>query len=237
MPRVKEQLAEVRARIADACLRLGRDRNSVELIAVSKTFPVEAIQAAVDAGHSLFGESRQQEAEPKIAALPDSLRWHFIGRVQRNKVRKILACFDAVHAVDSLSLAEQIDRIAGELGCRPGVFLQVNAAAEATKGGYAPDGLRRDMNALLALPHLELRGLMTIPPIGATPEASRRWFAGLRELRDQLATDFGAVLPELSMGMSDDFEIAIEEGANLVRVGSAIFGARAYEVDGELGSS
>ncbi|MFD0892729.1 YggS family pyridoxal phosphate-dependent enzyme [Luteolibacter ambystomatis] len=232
MSEVAEHLAAVEARIAAACRRAGRERSSVALIAVSKTFPAESVADAAAAGQSLFGESRLQEAEPKIAASPSGLRWHFIGGVQRNKVRKILPLFEAIHAIDSLRLAAYTDQVAAELGLRPQVFLQVNAAGELSKGGFEPVVLEREMEALLALKHVEIRGLMTIPPDDGN---ARPWFSALRVMRDRLAGSSGVVLPDLSMGMSGDYEEAIEEGATLVRVGSAIFGRRAYRVDGELG--
>ncbi|HEX7261473.1 MAG TPA: YggS family pyridoxal phosphate-dependent enzyme, partial [Luteolibacter sp.] len=198
-------------------------------------FPVEAVRDAFEAGHFHFGESRIQEAEPKIASLPGSLHWHFIGRVQRNKVRKLLQNFEFIHAIDSLRLASYTDEIARDLGLFPKVFLQVNIGDEATKGGFSVDGLRAEMDALLGLGRLEIMGLMCIPPHGPEAESSRPWFAALRELRDSLEVDFQVKLPALSMGMSGDYAVAIEEGATHVRVGSAIFGKRAYRVDGELG--
>lgn len=235
MSEVAENLLDVAGRISAACKLAGREVGSVELIAVSKTFPVESVRDAFEAGHLHFGESRIQEAEPKIAALPDSLHWHFIGRVQRNKVRKLLQNFEIIHAIDSLKLASYADEIARELGLFPKVFLQVNIGDEATKGGFSVDMLRAEMEALLGLARLEIMGLMCIPPIGPDAESARSWFAALRELRDSLEVDFQVQLPALSMGMSGDYEVAIEEGATHVRVGSAIFGKRAYRVDGELG--
>lgn len=235
MSGVAEQLAVVEDRIEDACRRAGRERSAVQLIAVSKTFPAESVQAAVDAGQRVFGESRQQEAEPKIVVLPPGLHWHFIGRVQRNKVRKILPLFQTVHAIDSLRLADYTNQVAGELGLKPEIFLQVNLADEASKGGFDADTLHREIAALRALDHLSILGLMIIPPEEGEAEDARKWFAGLRELRDGLAAESGLPLPHLSMGMSGDYEIAIEEGATFVRVGSAIFGHRAYRVDGGLG--
>jgi pyridoxal phosphate enzyme (YggS family) len=202
---------------------------------VSKTIPVAAIRETVAAGQRVFGESRQQEAEPKLAVLPATLDWHFIGRVQRNKVRKLLPAFAVIHAVDSLRLAAHIDEVAAEGGLFPKIFLQVNVAGEASKGGFEPDALRAEMEALLGLPRLEIQGLMTIPPAGPDAESARPWFVKLREFRDALERDFGVPLPALSMGMSGDYEVAIEEGATHVRVGSAIFGHRAYRVGGELG--
>ena len=235
MSEISENLEEIRARITAACARSGRDASSVELIAVSKTFPAEAVREAAAAGQRIFGESRLQEAEPKIESLPGSLHWHFIGRVQRNKVRKILPLFEVVHAVDSLRLALYADEIAKELGLFPKVFLQVNVGGEASKGGFEPDDLRAEIDSLLSLERLEIIGLMCIPPAGPDAESARPWFAALRELRDQVVGETGVPLPSLSMGMSGDFEVAIEEGATHVRVGSSIFGKRAYRVDGELG--
>lgn len=235
MLQAAEHLAEVESRIVAACRRAGRSRDEVELIAVSKTFPVEAISDVAACGQVLFGESRLQEAEPKIRSLPSSLRWHFIGGVQRNKVRKILPLFECVHAIDSLRLAAHADQVASELGLSPAVFLQVNVGGEASKGGFEPDELRREIVSLLALRNLRIQGLMTIPPAGPDAESARPWFMTLRGLRDELAMETGTPLPHLSMGMSGDYEVAIEEGATYVRVGSAIFGNRAYRVDGELG--
>ena len=235
MSGVSENLSDVTGQIAAACRHVGRDVNSVQLIAVSKTFPVESIREAVEAGHLHFGESKIQEAEPKIAALPGSLHWHFIGRVQRNKVRKLLQSFEVIHAIDSLRLATYTNEIARELGLFPKVFLQVNVGGEATKGGFEPDVLRAEMEELLKLDRLEIIGLMCIPPAGADAESARPWFVILRKLRDALEAEFSLKLPYLSMGMSGDYAVAIEEGATHVRVGSAIFGKRAYRVDGELG--
>lgn len=235
MSEVGDNLLAVAGEIAAACLRVGRDVKSVELIAVSKTFPADFVREAVDAGQLVFGESKIQEAEPKIDALPGSLHWHFIGRVQRNKVRKLLQRFEVIHAIDSLRLASFTDEVARELGLFPKVFLQINVGKESSKGGFDPDGLRAEMEDLLRLERLEILGLMCIPPLGPDVESARPWFAILRELRDALEIEFGVQLPALSMGMSGDFEVAIEEGATHVRVGSAIFGKRSYRVDGELG--
>jgi pyridoxal phosphate enzyme (YggS family) len=232
---IAANLARVNNRIVDACRRAGRDPSEVELIAVSKTFPADAVRDAAEAGQTLFGESRLQEAEPKIELLPGSLRWHFIGRVQRNKVRRMLHLFETVHAVDSLRLASYMDGVAAELGLFPKVFLQVNIGGEQTKGGFESDAIMREAAEILALPRLEVMGLMCIPPPGRVAEDSRPWFVALRELRDELEKKHSTPLPSLSMGMSGDYEVAIEEGATHVRVGSSIFGERAYRVDGELG--
>lgn len=235
MSEIAENLGEILAAIAAACVRSGRDRESVRLIAVSKTFPADAIMQAVGAGQRVFGESKLQEAEGKITQLPDSLEWHFIGRVQRNKVRKLLESFAVIHGIDSLKLATYVDGVARELGLFPKVFLQVNIGGEESKGGFDTEQLDQEMEALLTMDRLEILGLMCIPPAGPDAESARRWFATLRGLRDKLEVDHRAGLPELSMGMSSDFEVAIEEGATQVRVGSAIFGKRSYRVDGELG--
>lgn len=234
MSEITQNLEEIRQRISDACARVGRQPSSVELIAVSKTFPTDAIRLAVDAGQRHFGESRLQEAVSKIELLPGSLHWHFIGRIQRNKVRGVLSHFEIIHAVDSLRLALHADGIARELGLYPKVFLQLNVGGEASKGGFSPEALRMEMDKLLSLERLEIIGLMCIPPVGPDAEAARRWFAALREIRDRMTEEFGLPLPSLSMGMSGDFEVAIEEGATHVRVGSLIFGKRAYRMDGGL---
>jgi len=235
MDEIAVNLAAIRDRISAACAKSGRRADSVELVAVSKTFPAEAIREANSCGQTVFGESRLQEAESKIATLPGHLSWHFIGRIQTNKIRKILPLFGIFHAVDSLRLANHMGEAADDLGLFPKIFLQVNVAGEATKGGFEPSEIEAELEAILAVKRLEIVGLMTIPPVGQDAESSRRWFAALRDLRDRLEGKFKVSLPLLSMGMSGDFEIAIEEGATHVRVGSAIFGKRAYRVHGELG--
>jgi pyridoxal phosphate enzyme (YggS family) len=235
MPDIAANLTEIRQRIASACIKAARDPASVELIAVSKTFPAESIREAAEAGQRVYGESRLQEAESKIEILPSSLCWHFIGRVQSNKVRKILPRFEVIHAIDSTRLALYADEVARELGLFPKVFLQVNISGEKSKGGFEPDAIREEIDGLLALDRIEVMGLMCIPPPGPDAVASQPWFRALRDLRDELQQRTGVPLPSLSMGMSDDFAVAIEEGATHVRVGSSIFGKRAYRVDGELG--
>ena len=235
MPDISARLSEIRRKIETACARSSRNHELVNLIAVSKTFPAESVREAIESGQMHFGESKLQEAESKIAQLPGSAHWHFIGRVQRNKLRKILQNFEVVHAIDSLKLASSVNETAKELGIFPKIFLQVNIGDEISKGGYGLELLHSDMESLLALERLEILGLMCIPPAGPDAEAARPWFAALRNLRDSLELAFDVRLPFLSMGMSGDFEIAIEEGATHVRVGSAIFGKRTYQVDGELG--
>ena len=226
MTEIADNLERVRAEIADAAKKSGRSPDDIELVAISKTHEAEKVRAAFDAGQQLFGESRVQEARAKIPLLPSALRWHFVGRLQKNKIRHALPLFELFHSVDSLALAREMNRIAEEEGLRPRVLLEVNVAGEGSKIGFAPDSLGSEMDALLDLPRLTIEGLMTIPPLAAEAEASRRYFVALRELRDQFAGQFQIGLPQLSMGMSGDFAIAIEEGATLVRVGTAIFGKR-----------
>ena len=224
MPGIAERLADLRQRIDAAVTAAARMPGEVALLAVSKTFTAEDVAEAYAVGQRLFGESRQQEAAPKIATLPADIVWHFIGGLQRNKARKVLADFACIHSVDSLRLAEHLDRIAGEEGKRPQVYLEVNVAGEESKGGFSHTELASSADALASFSKLEILGLMAIPPEGD----SRRWFAATRELRDQLRSSTGLALPGLSMGMSGDFEAAIAEGSTIVRVGSALFGHRSY---------
>ena len=226
MEPVAENLERVRARIAEAAKKAGRALDDIELVAISKTHEAEKVRAAFDAGQQLFGESRVQEARVKIPLLPSAARWHFVGRLQRNKVRHALPLFELFHSVDSVELARDMNRIADEEGMRPRILLEVNVAGEGSKIGFAPEALRSAMETLLQLPRLTIEGLMTIPPLAPEAEASRKYFVALRELRDQFVTEFSLQLPQLSMGMSGDFLVAIEEGATLVRVGTAIFGKR-----------
>jgi pyridoxal phosphate enzyme (YggS family) len=210
----------------NALLRAERSETDARLLVVSKTWPADALLPLCDLGHRAFGESRLQEAEEKIALLPRGLEWHFIGHIQKNKVRRILQQFGILHGVDSLDLARRIDTIAREISCRPGIFLEINLAAEPSKDGFSPDTLRHEFAEIAKLRQARLLGLMAIPPPCASPEQARPWFRKLRALRDELQSTHGVPLPELSMGMSDDFEVAIEEGSTIVRVGSAIFGSR-----------
>jgi PLP dependent protein len=223
---LSQNLAEVRANIAAAAARARRQPEEIELVAVSKTHGPETLREAVDAGQLLFGESRVQEAKAKIPLLPERLRWHFIGHLQSNKVRAALPLFDLFHGIDSLAIAKEVQRIAGTVGVFCSVLLEVNVAGEGTKFGFKPDELRAGMEELLALDRLQIGGLMAMAPFHPDAEHSRPFFARLRELRDALSAEFGAGLPQLSMGMSGDYAVAVEEGATLVRVGSAIFGTR-----------
>ena len=226
MSSVAENLERVRERIAQAATKAGRAVDEIELVAITKTHDAGRVREAIEAGQILFGESRVQEARVKIPELPSNLRWHFVGHLQKNKIRHALPLFELIHSVDSLSLAQEINRIAEEEGMHPRVLLEVNVAGEGSKFGFPPDKLRQDMEALLALPRLSIEGLMTIPPLAKEAEASREYFVDLRKLRDRLETEFQMKLPHLSMGMTNDFPVAVEEGATLVRVGTAIFGER-----------
>lgn len=226
MSSIAERLDTIRERISHAAARAGRTVQEVKLVAVSKTYSAEIVREAVDAGQLCFGENRVQEIQAKQPLLPSKLRWHLIGPVQSNKIRKVLPLVEMLQAVHSLEIAKDIQRIAGDLGLIPRVLLEVNLAAESTKHGFAPDRLARLLDELYSLDRLQIEGLMCIPPFDLDPEKSRRYFARLREIRDELEKIGGAPLPELSMGMSHDFEAAILEGATFVRVGSAIFGER-----------
>lgn len=224
---IATQLESIRARIAAAEARAGRAPGSATLLAVSKTFPAQDVAEAYAAGQRLFGENRLQEAMEKMPALPADCSWHLIGPLQRNKVRKALEQgLSLIQAVDSLKLAQAISRIAGELGKTADILLEVNIDGEASKHGFAPQELRELWAELTALPHLRIDGLMCIPAPVEQAEAARPAFAALRHLAEELRARGPLPLPTLSMGMSHDFEIAIEEGATLVRVGSAIFGRR-----------
>lgn len=226
MPSIAENLESVRTNISDAAHLAGRELSTVELIAVSKTYSADVIREAVEAGQELFGENRVQESLIKIPTLPGRLRWHLIGHLQSNKVRKALPLFQLIHGVDSTDLAKDIDRIAAETGHYPRVLLEVNVSGEKSKNGFSPEILERDLEVLLSLPRVQVEGFMTMAPLAPEAESSRSYFAALRELRDRISEKAGIPLGTLSMGMSGDYQIAVEEGATLVRVGSAIFGSR-----------
>ena len=220
MPDIATNLERVRERLARAAERTGRRPDGVLLIAVSKTVDLERIRAAVAAGVTALGENRVQEAKTKIAELGRPAAWHLIGHLQTNKVRDALPLFDVIHSLDRLELAREIERRAAARGQVVDALLQVNVAAEASKGGVGPDAVGETLDTIGKLAHVRVRGLMTIPPEVERAEDSRPWFRRLRELAERHG------LPELSMGMSGDFEVAIEEGATMVRVGTAIFGPR-----------
>ena len=210
----------------DATHRVGRQVSDVRLVAVSKTYPPAVIQEAWNAGQHVFGENRVQDALPKIAELPAEAEWHFIGHLQSNKIRKALPAFTLIHGVDNLELAQQINRIAGEMGLTANILLEINVSGEASKFGFSPTDLRQNLEGLLCLPNIRINGLMTMAPYSEDPETARPVFSKLRILRDELAAKTGQSLRELSMGMSGDFEVGIEEGATIVRIGSSIFGHR-----------
>jgi hypothetical protein len=216
----------VKNEIAQAAQVSGRNVTDIELVAVTKTHPAEMVREAVDAGQLVFGESKLQEARAKIPLLPSNLRWHFIGHLQKNKIRHALPLFEIIHSVDSLDLAQAIDRIAEEDGLHPRILLEVNVAGEGSKFGFKATTLRAELESLLMLARLSIEGLMCIPPLAEEAEISRKYFVELRELRDALEKEFQLKLPQLSMGMTNDYSVAVEEGATLVRVGTAIFGER-----------
>ncbi|HTB83591.1 MAG TPA: YggS family pyridoxal phosphate-dependent enzyme [Candidatus Sulfotelmatobacter sp.] len=221
-----ENLQTIQQRIRAACLRAGREEKSVTLLAVSKSHPPDTIHEAVDAGQIYFGENKIQEAKAKIPLSPGKARWHFIGHLQSNKVRDAVGLFEMIQGVDSLEIATEISRRADQAAKTMPILLEVNVAGEASKFGYAPERLLAELERLNALPRIEIHGLMAIPPFVAVPEKARPYFKKLRELRTGCEKILGVPLPHLSMGMSGDFEIAIEEGATLVRVGTALFGER-----------
>ncbi|GIX48716.1 MAG: YggS family pyridoxal phosphate enzyme [Candidatus Tectimicrobiota bacterium] len=226
---IAANVARVQERIRQAAQRAGRDPASVRLVAASKTVEVARIRAAVAAGVRIVGENYVQEARRKIGQLGrTTVEWHLIGTLQRNKVRYVFDLFDMIHSVDSVLLAEELNRRAARLGRTMPVLLEVNLAGEATKSGFRPHDLPAALERLAGLTHVQVRGLMTIPPPTPTAEEARPFFRALRELRDQLQRQSGGELElaELSMGMTADFEVAIEEGATLVRIGTAIFGPR-----------
>ncbi len=225
---ISERLARVREQIARAAERAGRNAKDVTLIAVSKTFDSATVQQAVDAGMQDLGENRVQEAVPKAGQIRGDVRWHLIGHLQSNKARQAVETFESIHTIDSSQLAERLDRIAGELGRRPEVLIQVDLAHEATKSGADESELPSIIETVDQAQHLEFRGLMVLPPFFDSPEQTRPYFRRLREILEGLNRERlpERKLTDLSMGMSHDFEVAIEEGATMVRVGTAIFGSR-----------
>lgn len=224
MTPLERRFALVRDRIVRACEAAGRDPGGVSLCAVSKTVPAAVVREAVAAGQELFGENRVQEAAAKMGEVPGA-RWHLVGHLQKNKARHAVGAFELIHSLDSIDLAREIDKRAAAAGIVQAVLVQANLSDEESKSGATAEGALELIEGARALPHLDVRGLMTIPPPVDDPEESRPWFRALRELRDRAAVE-GSRLPELSMGMTDDFEVAVEEGATLVRVGRALFGER-----------
>lgn len=225
---VRANLDAVHRRIAAACARCGRDPADVRLLAVSKTYSPSAVREAAACGQRLFGENRVQEAAVKVPACPGTLEWHLIGHLQSNKAAAAARLFDWVHSVDSPKILRLLDAHAAAAGKRLSVLLEVNVSGELSKSGAAPDAVPELLEMASSLECTEIRGLMTVPPIAENPEDARPHFRRLRELRDAWTEAYGVTLGELSMGMTHDMEVAIEEGATFVRVGTGIFGAREY---------
>ena len=220
MTDIRDNLDRVRERVAKAAARAGRRASDVLLIGVSKTVEVARIRQAIEAGVAALGENRVQEAKEKVAEIGRPVPWHLIGHLQTNKVRDAIETFDVIHSLDRLDLAKELDKRARARGRTVDALVEVNLAGEASKGGVSPDGLGELLDAVAGMAAVKVRGLMAIPPEAKEPEESREWFRALRKLGERHGGG------ELSMGMSGDFEVAIEEGATMVRVGTAIFGPR-----------
>ena len=227
MTDIVENLAQVQQRITGACNRADRSHEEVQLVAVSKKFTADIIREAADCGLTLFGENRVQEAKAKIPDCPGNLRWHFIGNLQTNKCRDAIMLFDMLHAVDSLPLAEELNKRCSHADKVMPILLEVNVSGEGSKHGFSPESAMEAVEAFPDFPQLELHGLMTMAPFSRQPENSRPCFQKLRRVKSTCEDKLGAPLPELSMGMSGDFEVAIEEGATLIRLGTTLFGPRA----------
>lgn len=226
-PSIAANLAAVRSRIDDAARRVGRDPGGITLVAISKMNPAEKVLAAIEAGQLVFGENRIQEALPKMDALGKSgARWHLVGHLQTNKARQAVGRFELIHSVDTVRLIEELNERASAARVVQNILLQINVSGEASKFGADPEDLDALLDALSHAPHVSAQGLMTIPPFTDDPETSRPHFIRLRELLNAIPQTAPLSARKLSMGMSDDFEVAIEEGATHVRVGTAIFGAR-----------
>jgi pyridoxal phosphate enzyme (YggS family) len=224
---LEENLNSIQSRIHTACERAGRTPQSVMLLAVTKTHPPEVIAQAARLGLRFFGENKVQEAKAKIPQCPGSLRWHMIGHLQSNKCRDAVSLFEMIQSVDSLGLAQELNKRAEQASKTMPVLLEINAIGEASKFGYKPDRLLAELPQINELPRLEVHGLMTVPPWAPNPERVRPVFQQMRELKTRCEDLLGAPLPHLSMGMSGDFEVAIEEGATIVRIGTGLFGERA----------
>jgi len=227
VPDIADNLAQVQQRITTACKRAERSPEEVQLVAVGKKFTADVIREAADCGLTLFGENRVQEAKAKIPDCPGHLRWHFIGNLQTNKCRDAVALFDMLHAVDSLHLAKELNKRCEQAAKVMPILLEVNVSGEGSKHGFSPETAVNAMKEFSDFPQLELHGLMTMAPYSRQPESSRPYFQKLCEVKTACEDKLGAPLPELSMGMSGDYEIAIEEGATLIRLGTTLFGPRA----------
>jgi pyridoxal phosphate enzyme (YggS family) len=220
---ITDRLERLTARINKACRNVERDPSEVSLVAVSKTISADVVRAGISAGLTVFGENYIQEAQAKINEIDSPAVWHFIGHLQSNKARFAVTLFDLIHSVDTVKLARELDKRAGAVGRRMPILVQVNISGEESKSGAARDQAEEFISQVLEFPNLATKGLMTMPPFFEDPDLARPYFKALRELKDKI----GPPLTELSMGMSGDFEAAIEEGATLIRVGTAIFGPRA----------
>jgi pyridoxal phosphate enzyme (YggS family) len=231
MENIKENVKEIKERICKAALRTGRNPEDILLVAVTKNVEVNHISEGIEAGLNILGENRVQEAEGKILELGHMVQWHMIGHLQTNKVKKSIELFDIIHSVDSLHLALEIEKRASSIGKNMPVLLQVDLAGEETKFGFSEEELFHALDQLAEFVHLQIRGLMTIPPFAPDPEESRFYFKELAKLKEKISkTHLSNIRMDfLSMGMSQDFELAIEEGANMVRIGTSIFGPRCYK--------
>ena len=228
MLQISDNLKRVREKMAEAASKVGRNSQDVQLVAVSKTVDVKRIKQAIEAGATILGENYVQEARKKIEELGQNVRWDFIGHLQSNKVKHAVELFEMIHSVDRLSLAQEINKAAEKKNKQVRILVQVNISGEEAKSGIDPEGVISLVREIAFLPNLSLEGLMTMPPYFDDPEDARPYFVSLRKLRDKILIEGieGVVLNELSIGMSGDFEVAIEEGSTLVRVGTAIFGER-----------
>ncbi|MBN2640495.1 MAG: YggS family pyridoxal phosphate-dependent enzyme [Victivallales bacterium] len=223
-----KQYDEIRQNIVDAARKAGRDPDEVKLIAVSKTFPNEDIETLYQHGHRLFGENKIQELDLKKPQLPDDIQWHFIGHLQGNKAVKAIECATCIHSIDSLRLLGRVDRLAGDMRRKVQIMLELNLSGEETKYGTDVKTAMEIAEEAVKCENLIFSGLMTMAPWGATEKQLHKVFGGLRELRERMEKEFAIKLPELSMGMSDDYKVAIAEGSTLLRIGTAIFGKRNY---------
>ena len=228
MEELRENLKRINERIAEAASRARRKPEDIQLVAVTKTVETERIREGIEAGLEVLGENRVQEAEGKILELGHGVQWHMIGHLQTNKVKKAVALFDMIHSVDSLHLAFEIEKRASALGKQMPILLQVDLAGEETKSGFSKEELFDELHQMAGLANIKICGVMTIPPFFPDPEASRPYFRELSDLREKIAGIYpeGVRMDILSMGMSQDFEVAIQEGANMVRIGTALFGPR-----------
>jgi PLP dependent protein len=225
---IKDNLEKINKNIEKYTIAAGRKKNNVKLLAVSKTYPNEAILEAYECGQRMFGENKVQELEIKVPALPDDIEWHLIGHLQGNKAAKAVEFADYIHSIDSVKLINRINRLAGEQNRKPKIFLEVNISGEESKFGVDETEVEKMVEAALECKNLELIGFMTMAPFNVDENILKLVFSSLRKLRDFLEQKYNIVLPELSMGMTSDYDTAIEEGSTILRIGTAIFGKRSY---------